>query len=72
VSKDKKYTIDELHNESDEVLAGMFRDGIKQYFISMNKGYEGSNMGISGMTDAHVAIEIMPKEPRKKWVKRKP
>ena len=72
MSDDKKYTIDELYNASDEQLAGFFRDGIKQYFIAMNDDYEGSHMGFANVTDANITIEIKPREPWEKWVKRTP
>lgn len=70
MSEDKKYTIDELYNATDEQLAGFFRDGIKQYFIAMNDDHEGSHMGFSNVTDAKVTIEITPARPYEKWVKR--
>lgn len=70
MSEDKKYTIDELYNATDEQLARFFRDGIKQYFIAMNDDYEGSHMGFSNVTDAHITIEITPARPYEKWVKR--
>lgn len=72
MSEDKKYTIDELYNATDEQLASFFRDGIKQYFIAMNDDYEGLHMGFANVTDANITIEITPARPYEKWVKRTP